>query len=52
MFISLESMDAQTIEKCETNGIEYFSLDGKPAVERMKALFAKLNTIMGVSNTK
>lgn len=52
MFISLESMDAQTIEKCETNGIEYFSLDGKPAVERKKALFAKLNTIMGVSNTK
>lgn len=52
MFISLESMDAQTIEKCETNGIEYFSLDGKPAVEKKKTLFAKLNTIMGVSNTK
>lgn len=52
IFISLESMDAKTIEKCETNGIDYFSLDGKPAVEMKKALFAKLNTIMGVSNTK
>lgn len=52
IFISLESMDAKTIEKCETNGIDYFSLDGKPAVEMKKALFAKLNTIMGFSNTK
>ena len=52
IFISHESMDAKTIEKCETNGIDYFSLDGKPAVEMKKALFAKLNTIMGVSNTK
>lgn len=52
IFISLESMNDKTIEKCETNGIDYFSLDGKPAVEMKKALFAKLNTIMGVSNTK
>ena len=52
IFISLESMDAQTIEKCETNGIDYFSLDGRPAVEMKQSLFAKLNTIMGVSNTK
>lgn len=52
IFISLEPMSPNTIEKCETNGVEYFSLERRPAVERKKALFAKLNSIMGVSNTK
>ncbi len=52
IFVTQQDMGAMAKEKCETNGIAYFSLFNAAGEKIVSQLFDKLDELMQISNTR